>query len=66
MSRANDNVSVEERALTLLADVLDNPLIVLPGAHPGDTKREGEELRLAHFRPDISEKIAILLEEAGR
>lgn len=57
--------TIEHRALKLLADILDNPLIVLPGTHPGRSPKEPEELRLAHFRPDLSEKIAILLDEAG-
>jgi hypothetical protein len=60
-----DDASIEARAVALLADILDNPLAVLPGAHPGDCGQGPTELRLAHFRPDLSERIAVLLDEAG-
>jgi len=61
-----DASDLESRALSLLVDVLDNPLITLPGNPHCLLSATGEELRLAHFRPDLSEKIAGLLEEAGR
>ena len=53
------------RALDLLATLLDEPLMTLPGGDPGGTDGP-TELRLKHFLPALSEPIACLLDEAGR
>ena len=65
MTGTNDNDGMLDRALDLLAKVWEEPLVVLPGHDPGDI--EGTtELRLSHFRPELSESIAGILDEAGR
>lgn len=63
-SPANDDMALADRLAELLAQIVDEPLTVLPGSDPGDLRRE-TELRLSHFRPDLSERAAGLLEEAG-
>lgn len=54
-----------ERFADLLAAILDEPLHTLSGPGP-DGGHDPLQLRLAHFRPDLSERAAVLLEEAGR
>ena len=54
-----------ERFADVLAAILDDPLITLPGHHPMGGP-EPAERRLVHFRPDLSERAASLLEELGR
>ncbi|GJD97738.1 hypothetical protein [Methylobacterium iners] len=59
----NEDRPLLDRMGELLAAILDEPLMTLPGSGP-----EGShplELRLSHFRPEFSERAAILLEEAG-
>lgn len=55
-----------DRLADLLAVILDEPLTTLPGCDPASAGDEPLQLRLAHFRPDLSERAAVLLEEAGR
>lgn len=55
-----------DRLADLLAAILDEPLHTLPGSDPSSGLNEPLQLRLAHFRPDLSEVAARLLEEAGR
>lgn len=55
-----------DRLADLLAAILDEPLATLPGSDPASAVNEPLQLRLAHFRPDLSEVAARLLEEAGR
>ncbi len=55
--------TLEDRALTLLAEIWDEPLMVLSD-FPGGADQL--ELRLGHFSPRLSERVAELLEEAGR
>lgn len=55
-----------DRLADLLAVILDEPLTTLPGSDPAGAINEPLQLRLAHFRPDLSEVAARLLEEAGR
>lgn len=54
-----------EQALDLLAALIDEPLTTLPGGAeagwPGPLN-----LYVSAYRPDLSEKVAALLEEAGR
>lgn len=47
----------------LLARILDEPLVTLPGSHVDEP--QPFELRLHHFRPDLSETAAALLEKVG-
>lgn len=54
-----------ERFADLLAAILDEPLHTLSGPGP-DGGRDPLQLRLAHFRPDLTERAAELLDEAGR
>ena len=54
-----------ERFADLLATILDEPLHTLSGPGP-DGGRDPLQLWLAHYRPDLSERAAVLLEEAGR
>jgi len=54
-----------ERFADLLAAILDEPLHTLSGPGP-DGGIEPLQLRLAHFRPDLSERAAVLLDEAER
>lgn len=54
-----------DRIATLLARILDEPLTTLAGAGP-DGGRDPLQLRLSHYRPDLAERAAELLEEAGR
>ncbi|MCJ2104734.1 hypothetical protein MKK70_04945 [Methylobacterium sp. E-041] len=61
---AADTAALLERFADVLALILDEPLHTLPGAGPYGA--EPLALRLAHFRPDIADRAAILLEEAGR
>lgn len=57
-------VAIYDRAIQLLKAVIDEPLIRLPGGvEPG--WKGPSNLSLHQFRPDLSEKIAGLLEEAG-
>ena len=48
----------------VLAAILDEPLITLPGAGPDGSAQLA--LRLSHFRSDVAERAAALLEEVGR
>ena len=57
--------SLLERFADLLAVILDEPLATLPGGDPGGPDGP-TELRLRHFRPELSAVAAQLLEEAGR
>lgn len=57
--------SLLERFADLLAVLLDEPLLTLPGGDPGGPDAP-TELRLKHFRPELSAVAARLLEEAGR
>lgn len=59
------DASLLERFADLLARILDEPLAVLPGRDPGNGTGT-TELRLSHYRPELSERAAALLEEAGR
>jgi|GEM_PF-2584211 len=54
--------TLPERLAACLAEAVDTPLLVLkePDGH------SDLELRLAHFRPDIANRAAELLEEAGK
>ena len=52
------------RFADLLAAILDDPLTTLPG--PGPDGGPPLELRLSHFRPDLVDLAATLLDEAGR
>ena len=52
------------RFADLLATILDDPLTTLPG--PGPDGGPPLELRLSHFRPDLVDLAATLLDEAGR
>lgn len=61
----NDNDAFLNRALDLLTTLLDDPLVILPGGDPGGSDGP-TELRLKHFRPELSDPIASLLEEVGR
>lgn len=60
----NDDVPLVDRLADLLAQILDEPLVTLPGGDPGGGPPL--ELRLAHYRPDLSARAAELLDEAGR
>lgn len=55
--------TIEERALDLLVEIHALPLMSLAD-WPNGTK--GLELRLGHFAPALSERVAELLEEVGR
>ena len=59
-----DTAALLERFANVLAEILDEPLHTLPGAGPYGT--EPLALRLSHFRPDIADRAAALLDEAGR
>lgn len=61
VSAANDDEAVEARALALLAEVWETPLTIVRD-FPNDRPLE---LRLGHFLPSLSERIAGLLDEAG-
>ena len=53
-----------DRAMVLLKAVIDEPLATLPGGvEPG--WKGPSNLSLHQFRPELSEKIADLLEEVG-
>lgn len=53
-----------DRAIKLLKAVIDEPLATLPGGvEPG--WKGPSNLSLHQFRPELSEQIAALLEEAG-
>lgn len=60
----NENSPLTQRLATLLARIVDEPLLVMPGTTAFDTRPF--ELRLAHMRPDLSESAAELLEDAGQ
>lgn len=53
-----------DQAMTLLKAVIDEPLVTLPGGVEAGWKGPSN-LSLHQFRPELSEKIAALLEEAG-
>lgn len=58
------NADALDRAIGLLKQVIDQPLATLPGAiEPGC--KGTTRLSLHHFRPELSESIAALLEELG-
>ncbi len=61
--------SLRDRLAALLTEIVDQPLLVLTDADAMPSVRTGQlpglELRLAHFRPDLAERAADLLEEAG-
>lgn len=59
------DASLLERFADLVARILDEPLAILPGRDPADGAGT-TELRLSHYRPELSERAAALLEEAGR
>lgn len=61
----NDNAAMLERALDLLAALIDEPLATLPGGAEAGWKGP-LNLYASAFRPDLTEKVAGLLEEAGR
>jgi len=52
-----------DRLAALLSEIIDEPLVTLPG-HVADGPQP-LSLRLGHFTPDLSERAAALLEEAG-
>lgn len=54
-----------ERFADLLATILDDPLTTLAGSGP-EGGQDPLHLRLSHFRPELAERAAVLLEEAGR
>lgn len=57
-------IAIYDRAIQLLKAVIDEPLVTLPGGvEPG--WKGPSNLCLHQFRPELSEKIAGLLEEAG-
>lgn len=57
-------VAAYDRAIQLLKAVIDEPLVTLPGGvEPG--WKGPSNLSLHQFRPELSEKIAGLLEEVG-
>lgn len=58
-------VSLFGRAIVLLKTAVDEPMASLPGGvEPG--WKGPSSLWLHQFRPDLSEKIALLLEELGQ
>lgn len=50
-----------ERLAMLLAEVVDEPLAVLPGGNIG----AGTEIHLHHYKPELAAAIDELLEETG-
>lgn len=63
------DVPLVDRLAAVLSAIVDDPLIVLPSdgegiIGPNRLVRPGE-LRLAHFKPELAEAAAALLEEAG-
>lgn len=60
---------IADRLAQLLTEICETPLISLPsdGGPPNrhDNARRPLELRLAHVNPDLAERAAALLEEAG-
>ncbi|WP_375454811.1 hypothetical protein [uncultured Methylobacterium sp.] len=61
---STDRTALVERLADLLAAILDDPMTTLPGAGPDGGPPL--ELRLSHFRPELCERAARLLDEAGR
>ncbi|MFA6966091.1 hypothetical protein [Bosea sp. (in: a-proteobacteria)] len=60
---AASTASLQDRLVLLLIEIVDTPLVTLAGgAEPGD---EALALHLRAFRPDLSERAALLLDEAG-
>lgn len=56
--------TLESRLADVLADIVDAPLLTGRAELGGFTHRQ--EIRLGFFRPELSERAAELLEEAGR
>ena len=58
-----------DRLAALLSELVDTPLVTLPGdggsQNPHTAAWRPLELRLSHFKPDLAERAAALLEEAG-
>lgn len=57
-------VPLADRLALVLADIVDEPLVTLPADRlvPG---AEPLQLHLAHFKPELAEMAASLLQEAG-
>lgn len=53
-----------DRLAALLGEIIDEPLVSLPGS-PAGPGPQPLELRLSHFKPELAERAAALLEEAG-
>lgn len=62
-SSGNDNVALADRPAMVLAEIIDEPLTVLNDA--SSVSPRPLQLRLAHFQPELAERAAELLEEAG-
>ena len=60
---ANADVPLLDRIAAVLNDIVDEPLQRINDA--GSNAPRDLELRLAHFRPDLAERAAAVLEEAG-
>ncbi len=58
---ADGDPPLVDRLAAILSDIVDEPLLVLHDA----ARPRPLELRLSHFKPELAERAAELLEEAG-
>lgn len=69
LGNGGGDVPLVDRLAALLSAIVDEPLLVLPSDGQGAVGPRGqlrpEPLRLAHFKPELAEAAAALLEEAG-